>query len=264
MKNFINFWKRNTVIAMAIMVLFSVPSLAENIEFDSTSTYDGKSVRLVAELTKPKNLESPPIVILLHGCGGLRPTVLRSLKHHASFLNQYGFATLILDSFGPRGNAGGWVCERTSRLADARVYRAKDVLDTIDILKTRKDIDSNNIFLMGRSNGGSTAATLSFKKGKIRAIVAYYPWCGVVPTNPAIPLLVLSGAEDDWTSPVDCKNRDSEGGNLSVIVYPDAVHSFDLDIPVITYKGHKIGNNPQATKDSRSKMTRFFREHLTQ
>ena len=262
MKNFIKFWKPITIISMAIMTLLSLPSFAENIEFDSTSTYGGSSVRLVGELEKPESLDTSPIVILLHGCGGLRPNVLRSLKHHASFLNENGFATLILDSFGPRRNAGGWVCERTSRLASARVYRAKDVLDTIDFLKSRKDIDSKNIFLMGRSNGASTAATLSYKPGNIRAIAAYYPWCGVVPTNPSMPLLVLSGAEDDWTPPADCINRDVEGGNLSVIVYPDAVHSFDLDIPVITYKGHKIGGNPEATNDSRLQMIRFFKEHL--
>ena len=210
----------------------------------------------------PQTNGSHPVVVLLHGCSGLEYVVKKSMRRHAARLNQDGFATLILDSFGPRKNSGGWVCERLSRLAHARVYRAQDTLDAIKFLKTRNEIDSNNVFLMGRSNGGSTVATLANKTDKIRAITAYYPWCGVVPTKPSLPLLVLSGAEDDWTPPADCKNREGHSENLKVIVYPNAVHSFDLDIPVVTYKGHKVGGNPEALRKSTAAMIGFFKKHL--
>ena len=234
-------------------------SAAENVEFKATSTYSGKEVILVGELSFPKTNGSHPVVVLLHGCSGLEPIVKKSMRKHASKLNQNGFATLILDSFSPRKNSGGWVCERISRLASARVYRAQDTLDAVKFLENQKDIDSNNVFLMGRSNGGSTVATLTKKTGIIRAITAYYPWCGVVPTKPTLPLLVLSGADDDWTPPADCKNREGHSPNLTVTVYPNAVHSFDLDIPVVTYKGHKVGGNPEALRKSTAAMIGFLR-----
>lgn len=262
MQPFTDIQKSIAALILAVFIYSFPVSAAEKVQFDSSSTYNEKNVTLTGELSFPKKKASHPVVILLHGCGGLRGAAMNSIRQHANKLNKNGFATLILDSFDPRKNSGGWVCERISRLAHARVYRAEDTLDAIMFLKNRNDIDGENIFLMGRSNGGSTAATLANKTGKIRAITAYYPWCGVVPTKPSLPLLVLSGAEDDWTPPADCKNREGYSSNLTVTVYPNAVHSFDLDIPVITYKGHKVGGNPAALQKSSVAMISFFKKHL--
>ena len=233
---------------------------AETLSFPSTSKYGGKPVTLTGEFKKAGDRK--PLVILLHGCGGVDGAVRSSLRSHASTLGRAGFSTLILDSFNPRGISGGWVCNRDSRMASAQAYRQRDVSDAVDHFSTENLIDPGNIFVLGQSNGGSAASLIALQPIKgIRAAVSFYPWCGAVPINPKIPLLVLSGEADDWTPPDQCKRFDKEGDKLTVVTYPDAVHSFDLDIAVQIYKGHKVGGNPKARSDAKKRMVSFFKSH---
>ena len=256
--------------AMAIVLQVSISvsqSLAaQKIVIPSSSTYGGNSVVLTGELHLPARTSDrkAPVVILLHGCAGLTPTVSRSLETHAATLGKHGFASLILDSFTPRGISGGWVCKKISRLASARHYRQRDISDAIKHLAKLQELDQRNIFIVGQSNGGSTATMLSNRPThkNVRAIVAFYPWCGAVPLKPKIPVLVLSGEEDDWTPPDVCLSNHAPEKNLTVKVYPGAHHSFDLAIPVVTYQGHKVGGNKAATNDSRRRMIRFFNNHM--
>jgi hypothetical protein len=46
----------------------------------------------------------------MHGCSGLHPLTRKSLQAHARDLVGAGFATLILDSSGPRKLTGERVC----------------------------------------------------------------------------------------------------------------------------------------------------------
>ncbi len=245
-----------------MILLWPHTAIAKNISFKASSTHQGKKVILKGEYKTPGNGKYPT-VILLHGCGGLLSSVKNSLRNHARALNSNGFATLILDSFGPRNNGNGVVCQRTSSLRSAQAYRGRDVIDAIQHLKTITGSDQKSFFLMGQSNGASVASILA-KSGRhaIRAVAAYYPWCGAVPANPAIPLLVMSGESDDWTPPDRCKKIDKPGGRLSVITYPDTHHSFDLNIPVQHYKGHTVGGNSAARSDARKRMIAFFKAAL--
>jgi hypothetical protein len=59
-------------------------------------------VDLPAWFSKPDGAGPFPAVLLLHGCHGLVPIVLRTSPDWASFLNAHGYATLIVDSFTPR------------------------------------------------------------------------------------------------------------------------------------------------------------------
>jgi len=244
--------------------LLSVTSKAETLSVPAASKYNGNPVTLKGEFKKSGGNKLPPVVILLHGCGGLSSPVRSSLRTHAAALRANGFATFILDSFGPRRLTGGRACDSTTSLSRARTYRVRDVQDTIAFLTKEKRIDPENVFIMGQSNGGSVVGKLLGSAGgkNIRAAVAYYPWCGVISANPRRPLLVLSGEADDWTPPDRCKKLDKAGGNLTVITYPDAVHSFDLNISTQTYRGHKIGGNPKAARDSRKRMIAFFKKNL--
>ena len=240
---------------------------AEQVNFAASSKYYGKEVVLTGELHKPAGTEKFPVVVLMHGCSGLVPAVNSALRTHARFLTDNGFAALILDSFGPRQNNGGWVCEDVGRLSSAQAYRTKDAMDAHKFLANRSDIDAGNIFAMGQSNGGSVAVLIA-RKGKsagFRATTAYYPWCGTITSRKlSIPLLILSGELDDWTPPRLCKELGKPENGVTVKTYPDAVHSFDLDIPVRTYLGHKVGGDATATKDSRRMMVEFFKQHMNQ
>ncbi len=246
---------------LAMLVNTGSVKAGTNVEILSSSKYAGKTITLTGELRKAGG-STRGTVILLHGCGGLQGPVLSSLRSHASSIRSAGFSTLILDSFNPRGISGGWVCGRDSRLASAQAYRQRDVRDAIKFLQTEPGINAKQIYVMGQSNGGSVVSILAKRPVKgLRAAVAFYPWCGAVPSNPRTPLLVLSGEADDWTPPARCKSLDKSGDRLTVVTYPNAVHSFDLSIPVQTYQGHKVGGSTKARADARRKMISFFKQN---
>ncbi len=193
--------------------------------------------------------------------------VLSGLRSHARYLVRNGFAALILDSFGPRGNSDGRVCKTATRLDQARIYRTRDAIDARKYLASRGGIDARNIFAMGQSNGGSVAVKLALKNPSagFRALTAYYPWCGALSASRSpTPLLILSGAKDGWTPPQACQKNHNPARGITVKVYPNAVHSFDLNFPVTTYLGYKVGSDRAATSDSRRRMVRFFKRHLAE
>ncbi len=254
----------NLIIRPALMLficlaLVSQVAAAERAKFPASSKWRGKPVELSGEFSRPAGAAKVPVVILMHGCGGLGGAVRTSLRAHARYLARNGFAALILDSFGPRRNAGGWVCKGLDRLAQARSYRLKDARDAAKWLKARPDIDGRNIFVMGQSNGGSVALRAA-AGGGFRAVAAYYPWCGAASGNRE-PLIVFGGGLDDWVPPDACKRR-PQSARYRYVHYEKAAHSFDVQSGLRRYLGYRIGYNGAATKDSRVKMVRFFRKHM--
>ena len=217
---------------------------------------------------KPEGDGPFPTVVLMHGCSGLNRFVSRGLKSHASFLVENGYAALILDSFTSRGKSGGFICTSNSELARARFYRKVDAYNTLRHLKSLPYVDSNNIFLMGQSNGGSVALKVASQQQypkipddlSFRGIVAFYPWCEALPKKLRTPVLVLGGAKDDWTPLGSClyaKKRDL-GKPYQVVKYKNAHHSFDLFISVQSYRGHTVGGNAEAREDSKIQMLKWF------
>lgn len=220
-------------------------------------------IYLRAELSKPKGDGPFPAVVLMHGCGGWQPAVLAALHEHAKYFLNRGYVVLNLDSFGPRGNFGGVVCESDARLVRALDYRTSDAFDALRYLYTLRYVDSADIFLMGQSNGGSVAINVakSHHQRAFRGVAAYYPWCGslgAANVELTSPLIIFSGSRDDWVPARDCRHRTSTGAELKVIEYPDAAHSFDLRVISQRYLGKLIGFDKSATEDSRAKMLAFF------
>lgn len=255
---------RKLTALLVLMTLSVMPSNAETLTFGSSSTYAGKKVELTGRFAAPPSNKKSPLVILMHGCGGLGSAVLNSLQSHAEALQSFGFATFILDSFNPRAISGGWVCKRDSRMASAQAYQQRDVADAVNFLIKNRPIDPQNIFVMGQSNGGTTAVLIARNRRipGLRAVVAYYPWCVIVGNGSITPLLIFGGEKDDWTPPDNCEANNNPAKGLSVVTYADAVHSFDLNIAVQNYQGHLVGGNRAATLDSRRRMITFFKSHL--
>src|SRR5581483_11124137 len=150
------------------------------------------------ELSFPKGNGPFPAVILLHPCGGLDPIARTTLEVHARALLSNGFATLILDSYGPRNLAGGKACSQRLGL-----IRRDDAFNALAALQRHANISRENIFALGLSDGAS-AALLAAGGGPIglfRGIAAYYPDCdrrfagvGYVYKSPTI---VFVGEKDD-------------------------------------------------------------------
>lgn len=257
-------------LSIVVCSLFSSVSFAsETVKFDASKHHKSKKISLRGELFRPKGDGQFPTVILMHGCGGWQTAVRTTLTSYAKYLVANGFAVLNLDSFGPRRNSGGQVCASYKKLKDAREYRTADAFDAMKYLKKQEFVDPNNIFLMGQSNGGSVAINVANSKQSephFRAVVAYYPWCGTFGTNKvdlSSPLLVLGGDKDDWVPPHGCKKVRSSGEELRVTIYPEAPHSFDINILQQRYMGKLIGYDSDAARGSQMEMLSFFNDHLT-
>ncbi len=226
-------------------------------------------VAVRGEMLKPDGEGPFPAVILMHGCQGLAPAPLASLRWHAGFLKKHGYVSLIVDSLGPRGKNGDRVCSSHHELGEARTYRVADAVAARAYLVSQSFVDASNIFLIGQSNGGSVAIIMSrrdvrhgFTTGvdAFRGVVAYYPWCGVGFGEMVSPLLILAGERDNWTSASECRymrvsHRDKP---IELIVYEGAHHSFDLSIPIQKYSGHTVGYNAKAARQSQEAYLSFF------
>ncbi len=230
------------------------------VSFKATTPFTRNDVQLRGELFIPRGTGPFPAVVLMHGCGGWQPAVLTALHTHAMTFLDRGYVVLNLDSFGPRGNAGGVLCGSDRQLQKALVYRLSDAADALRYLRTLDSVDPNNIFLVGQSNGGSVAIDAAKKVG-FRAVAAYYPWCGSLGRSPVplkAPLMIFAGDRDDWTPARECRGRRATDKALTLVEYPKAAHSFDVPIEPQRYFGKLLGYDRAATEDSRARMLAFF------
>lgn len=263
-----------SALAAAFALLALPAQAADKVRFEASRGHTAQHVFLRGELHKPEGDGPFPAVVLMHGCGGWQPAVRRAMNAYAQHLVRSGFVVLDLDSFGPRHLGHGAVCESIARQQDALDYRTHDAWDALRYLQGQPFVDGANVFLMGQSNGGSVAINVAKGEGPhrpqagspgYRGVVAYYPWCGSFDGRRrielAVPLLVFGGARDDWTPPSECEGVQSSGAELHVVVYPEAAHSFDLDLAPQRYLGNLVGKDPFAAEDSRARMVSFFERH---
>lgn len=250
-----------------------VSQAGETVSFPASRSHTAEQVMLRAELSRPDGEGPFPAVVLMHGCGGWQPAVRFTMNAYAEFLSRRGFVVLNLDSFGPRRRGGGMVCESFDQLAQARDYRTHDAHDALRYLQAQTFVDGSNVFLMGQSNGGSVAIHVALGLGPhagdaasgYRGVVAFYPWCGAFGShrvNLKAPLLVLGGERDDWVPASECKGVRSTGASMELVIYPEAAHSFDLEVAVHRYLGKLVGKHPQAAEDSRARMLAFFESRV--
>jgi dienelactone hydrolase len=99
-----------------------------------------------------------------------------------------------------------------------------------------------------------------------RGSVAFYPACRV--SGPFYtPLLILIGAEDDWTPAESCvglaETVRGRGAPVTLKVYAGAHHGFDMLLPSRTYSlGHILERHPQAAAEAVAEVQRFLAQHL--
>jgi dienelactone hydrolase len=218
-------------------------------------------------LRQPASAQPAPAVVLLHACNGnWRGLDERWGKRIAS----WGYVTLTVDSFGPRGI-------RTA-CGSVAVDMGTDPYRALAWLARQPSVDPARIAVVGFSLGASLALT-AVERGaierasarKFRAAAAFYPLCLAFKDNMTVPTLILIGERDDWTPASECRNlvegRDDygisrhrgDGVPMRLIIYPDAWHAFDapqLQTPV-QYLGHRLQFN-QAAADKASEALREF------
>jgi dienelactone hydrolase len=209
-----------------------------------------------------------PAVILLHACNGnWRQLDQRWAKRIAS----WGYVTLTVDSFGPRGL-------KNTCTSGAPVELAFDAYRALNFLVQQPAVDPTRIAALGFSQGGWLTLT-SVEHGvveqsaahKFRAAVAFYPPCLDFKDDMTVPTLILTGELDDWTPAVECRSmvdgRDDygisrqkgDGVPIRLIVYPGAYHAFDIPIPdALDYFGHHLEFNRAATDQAIDDVRNFL------
>jgi dienelactone hydrolase len=181
---------------------------------------DAKTKSIAAALFEPRGTGPFPAVVILSGCAGVNPDASVVSRVNTDYLSK-GIATLVVDSFTPRGLAE--VCSDSKLLTDSVAFRVRDAYAAVAWLNTRSEIDAKRIFLQGYSHGAITAIAAidaqwpQTKSEKIAGVIAYYPYCS---TNSkfSVPTIILIGEKDDWTPANLCEGI-VDRANVEITVY---------------------------------------------
>ena len=140
------------------------PYLSEEVEYINPKS----GLKLAGTLTVPDNAAKFPAVILITGSGAQdRDETIFEHKPFlviADYLTRNGIAVLRVDDRGVGGS------EKNSKEATSEDF-AVDVLAGIEFLKTRKEIDTGKIGLIGHSEGGLIAPMVANSSTDVAFIV---------------------------------------------------------------------------------------------
>jgi dienelactone hydrolase len=282
------------VIALCFAPLASALATAQQ----TTQLPGPGGVQLKAWHYKPASVDvaPKPVVIALHGCGGLYATTgarkgQLNARHHAmgEMLSEQGYHAVFPDSFGSRGIEG--ICSEVQRLKNGIAVgmpeRRADVLAVLAWVRAQSWADPKRVAILGWSHGAMTLlAATDTKQSSVKAAqpfttaIAFYPGCVNAAREayqPNTPLTLLLGADDDWTLPGPCialgEKLQRQGHQVTVKVYEGAVHDFDTPLPGLRTRadipsrsparagqGVQMGQNPAAREDSWALVRAILRE----
>ena len=140
------------------------PYLSEEVEYINIQS----GLKLAGTLTLPENAENCTAVILISGSGaqdrdesifGHKPFLVI-----ADFLTRNGIAVLRVDDRGVGGSKGN------TQDATSKDF-ATDLQAGIELLKSRKEIDSKKIGLIGHSEGGLIAPMVAINSKDVAFVV---------------------------------------------------------------------------------------------
>jgi dienelactone hydrolase len=270
--------------AFIFLTLFAVAPAALAASLPSPHQVDiplGSGV-LHSQLYKPDGNGPFPVVIALHGCGGLAGhsgPVQPRYGEWADQLLKGGNAVLLPDSYGSREL--GPQCRAGERRLRARRERVVDIMAARQWLLQQPWAAPERISLMGWAHGASAVLwavrpQLSHPvEPDFRSAVAFYPDCRIsskLGWSARVPTLLLIGAKDDVSSPPACRQMvDGAQGRSAlarIVVYPGAYHDFDREnFPLhaiaetsdaaLPDRGH-LGTDPEARADSQRRVAEWL------
>ena len=198
-----------------------------------------------------------PAMVIVHGSGGVTP----GEWEWADRLNALGIASFVIDNFTGRG------IEETET-DQFRLSPAADVagaLAALRLLATHPGIDPKRIGVIGFSRGGIVAldtALEPFRRGVINgdlrfaAHIPFYPSCDINFVSAHLdgsPILMLLGGKDNYTPAAPCLAYADELRDknvpISVVVYANAYHAFDRNIPLKYFPNDPSARNCRGKVD---------------
>jgi dienelactone hydrolase len=187
----------------------------------------------------------------VHGSGG----VTKGETEWANRINALGIASFVIDNFTGRGI-------RETETDQFRLSPVADIagaLAALRLLATHPGIDPKQIGVIGFSRGGIVALATALEPfrravldGDLRfaAHIPFYPSCDINFVSAHLdgsPILMLLGGKDDYTPAAPCLAYADElrekGVRVSVMVYLNAYHAFDRDIPLQYYEQDPSARN---------------------
>jgi dienelactone hydrolase len=274
--------------AITFLTLFAVACAADAAPLPAPHQVDIPlaSGMLHAQLYKPDGDGPFPVVIGLHGCGGLAgqsEPVQQRYRDWAEQLLEDGNAVLLPDSYGSREVGPQCRVKGKERHVLARRERVADIMASRQWLVQQPWAARNRISLLGWANGASALLwavrpQLSSRKVEpdFRSAIAFYPDCRIssgLGWSARVPTLLLIGAKDDVSSPPACRQMvDGARGRSAlarIVVYPGAYHDFDranlpthavAETPDATLpdSGH-LGTDPAARADSQKRVAEWLK-----
>ena len=197
-------------------------------------SFDGKGLLLASWTPHSRGTSGRPTFVVVHGGHGLVPTNFASALWLRDTFNAN---VLVLDSYWSRGQNENWAT-RTRFGANMRVL---DVIAAGRWLRDVQNVDTEQLFVMGDSQGGWTVLRAFTDDpfinvqmtGLYRAGIAAYPGCFSygTPTAPKLspyraPVIVFTGGKDTATPISECPKGVLESAQ-KWIHYPDQTHAWD-------------------------------------
>jgi dienelactone hydrolase len=215
--------------------LHAIPSLTLTDQQFLSGDANGKPVTVTGELRIAQGTGKLPVVVLVHGSGGMGPNV----EMWARDFNAIGVSTFALDGFTGRGLT-------SVNMDQARLGRLAFTLDAyraLEMLANHPRVDAARIILMGFSRGGQGTLFASLKRfhqmwnksgAEFAAYIPFYPDCSTTymsDTESDKPIRIFHGTPDDYNPVSTCKKYVERlvaaGRDVVLTEYPNAQHGFD-------------------------------------
>src|SRR2546423_1707656 len=214
----------------------AIPSLTLSDRQFLTGDANGKLVTVTGEFRIAQGAGKLPVVILIHGSGGMGPNI----ESWARDLNAIGISTFALDGFTGRGLTS----VNMDQALLGRLNFTLDAYRVLEILAKHPRVDPARIALMGFSRGGQGTLFASLKRFhqiwnksglEFAAYIPFYPDCMTSYIGDADvaekPIRIFHGTPDDYNPVAACKRYverlRAAGRDVQLTEYPNAQHGFD-------------------------------------
>ena len=249
--------------AFTLIAAYSIPA-QDWVEFGAIDEL-GEALQLKGILTVPSGKGPFPALIMLPECHGLKePVVAKQQQAWADRFAGWGYASLQVDSFGPRGLNDVCAGDLAGTVGAADAFAAKAHLSGLSL------IDPGKVAIVGWSYGSWAIMYVVDSRYRdadvkpFQAAVAFYPYCTPSQRRDT-PLMILIGEKDSMFS--SCKSRNDGRLNgadyeLRFVVYPNTTHVFDYEGINVEVQGEHMEYNPAATADAIIQTRDFLAKYL--
>ncbi|MCQ4159654.1 dienelactone hydrolase family protein [Roseomonas sp. GC11] len=215
---------------------------------------EGRPALLTAALHLPVGAGPHPLVVLMHGSGGIGSAVANWTRQ----VTALGAASLVMDGFTGRGLTS----TSTQQALLGRLNFILDIYRALEKLAAHPAIDPKRVILLGFSRGGQ--ATLYAALSRFQALwnrsgitpmahLAFYPDCSMrfleETILPPVPVRVFHGLADDYNPPHTARayveRLRAAGVDARFTAYAGGHHGFDNPLS----ETHQPATGSQSLRD---------------